>query len=488
MSDIKKLFAELADAKKKEDERNQSKPANVALRKVQERLRENNEMGELLEVFVDRKNTPKEIIKEVVVEKEVLVEKPSFQQPNPPEVEANFKAIQQKMKFLEQAIGKIAALGPGSGEVNFRYLDDVNRATMTESNDNWVLEYDSATGKVQFTEDIGPIQTVRFNLNHVHDEIRVPGTLCWGATDKTLNLEQPGGVTQQIGQELYVLAKNQSGSTITNGSFVGFAGVAMNGEARIAVAPYLADGSTPNLYGLGVATQDIPDGETGFVTTFGKVRELNTTGSSVGETWAMGDILYASPSNAGGFTKVKPTAPNNVLPAAAVLSVSATEGEIFVRPTFEQKQDYGRFSSTIDQTALSANTAYAISFNNTLVSNGITLTGTPSSRLTVSQSGFYQFDFTVQLSSTNSSSKNARIWIRKNGTENVPNSSRIFSLDSNSGFTVASIAYSISLNANEYVEIMYAMSDNALYLHAVPATAYAPAAPSILLSATQVQL
>lgn len=41
--------------------------------------------------------------------------KDSFQQPDPDLVDRNFKEVQLKLKFLEQAIGKIAATGPGGG-------------------------------------------------------------------------------------------------------------------------------------------------------------------------------------------------------------------------------------------------------------------------------------------------------------------------------------------------------------------------------------
>lgn len=47
----------------------------------------------------------------------------SFQQPDPPKVDPNIKDVQNKLKFLEQAIGRIAALGPGSGAAEIYNLD-----------------------------------------------------------------------------------------------------------------------------------------------------------------------------------------------------------------------------------------------------------------------------------------------------------------------------------------------------------------------------
>jgi len=45
----------------------------------------------------------------------------------------------------------------------------------------------------------------------------------------------------------------------------------------------------------------------------------------------------------------------------------------------------------------------------------------------------------------------------------------------------------ISLNASDYVEIMFAVDDTNLWLDASAATAFAPAAPAVLVAVTQVQ-
>jgi hypothetical protein len=392
----------------------------------------------------------------------------------------------RKINHLEQWVSRIAAAGPGSGEVNFRYLDDVKRSTMTSSNDNWVLEYDSATGHVQFTNQIGPIDYVRFDTNHTHEEERVEGTLCWDPSDRSLNLAHANGVVQQVGQEQYYNVRNLTGNTITNSTIIRFSGAQMNGNARILVEPFLADGTYPNLYVLGLATQDIANNTDGFVTSFGKVRDLNTTGNTVSEVWSQGDILYANPSVAGAFTNVKPTAPNNVNPVAAVLRVDTTEGEIFVRPTFEQEQLYGRFIKATDQIAGNVNFGWAVSFTDTQISNGVSL-GTPNTQIVVAESGLYQFDASVQITSTNSSTKNIRFWYRKNGTD-VPASARLVSINLNNGFTTLQMTQTFSLAANDYMEIVFATTDLAAYPHGAANTAYAPAAPAILLSVNQVQL
>lgn len=381
-------------------------------------------------------------------------------------------------QFLTRIQQQLASIG-GGGEVKFRYLDDVNRHTMTESNNNWVLEYDTATGKAQFTNQIGPIDYVKFDLNHTHEEERIPGTLCWSQEDLTLNLQHPNNVTQQVGQVLYGYVRNQTGNTIPQGAVVGFAGAEQNGTARLLISPYTANGVTSSLYILGVATENIEDGLDGHVTVWGKVRDLNMSAFNVG------DILYANPTVAGGFTNIKPTAPNNVIPIAAVLNNSNTAGEIFVRPTIEQKQPYGSFVDTNNHTANTANTAYAIPLNKTEFSSGISRDSLDNTKIVVQQSGLYNFQFSTQFVSTNAAAKDIYIWARKNGID-IPDSASRVSVVGNDVYFIASWNFVISLNANDYFQLMWATTDTSVSIIAPAATAFAPAIPSTILTVTLV--
>lgn len=303
------------------------------------------------------------------------------------------------------------------------------------------------------------------------------GELAWNAVDETLNLGLPNNVTLQIGQEMYARVANNTGTLIPNGAVVGFAGAT---DTALQIAPYLANGASPSLYILGIMTHDLPDsGDTGYCTVWGFVRGLNTA------AFNQGDILYASPSSAGGLTNVKPTAPNNVIPVAACVKSHATEGIIFVRPTIQQMQYYGVFSKITDQTPAVINTAYALTFDSTEIGNGI-VRGTPTSRIVVPVSGLYQFVVTVQISSASSSAKNVWLWFRKNGVD-VPNSARIVTISENNGYAPISLTQVISLTANQYVEIMFAASGINVRIDNVAATAFAPDAPATVLEVTQVQ-
>jgi hypothetical protein len=334
---------------------------------------------------------------------------------------------------------------------------------------------------------IGPIDLLRFDTTHTHEEERVVGTLCWSDEDDTLNLQHSNGVTQQIGQEVYGYVRNGTANTIFNGTAVQFSGAEQNGTARLLVSPMLADGTFPNLYGLGITTQDIDPGEDGYVTVWGKVRDVDTTGGA--ENWQVGDILYVSPTDAGELTNVKPTAPNNVVPMAAVLRVDATAGEIFVRPTVEQKMSYGKFSRTTDQAVVATNTAYVLDFDTTEISNGVDRVVGNTSRLQVDKSGLYQIDISAQVDATGGgfSAGTMFMWIRKNGVD-VPNSTRRQGVlgsapSANIGFVVI-----LSLDANDYIEIAYAGDSTALRFDAAAATAFAPSTAAVKVGVTQIQL
>jgi hypothetical protein len=170
--------------------------------------------------------------------------------------------------------------------------------------------------------------TIDFDLNYTGASTE--GRLSWNTTDATLDLGMGGGnATQQIGQEIYYRVKNQSGATISNGRVIRNAG-SVGASGRILGEYMIADGTYPFAKTLGIATEDILNGDEGLVTEFGVVRGLNTTGSLYGESWSDGDVLYVSPTIPGGLTVVEPQAPNQVLEIGVVIFANVANGSIFV--------------------------------------------------------------------------------------------------------------------------------------------------------------
>ena len=325
----------------------------------------------------------------------------------------------------------------------------------------------------------GPIRGTQITLTTSDTNVD-RGTIEWNNTERTLNVSMGDGIVQQVGYETYMLVKNDTGATIANGTVVGFSGV----SGEITIAPYVANSASNELYFIGVTTTDMPDQYVGSVTIYGKVRGLDTTGPGA-ETWSIGNILYVSPTTAGLLTNIRPTAPNAVIVVAAVLSVDATNGEIMVRPTTPIGLDYGSFDANVDQSLVATNTATPIALQITLSSNGVTLSD--SSRLNMSQSGFYQIDANIQMASGNSSTKTAYFWMRKNGTD-VTSTTRAVTSDINNGFTTVALNYTINLNAGDYIELYWAGDNTNLTLDALAASAFAPSSPSVLVKVSQLQL
>ena len=391
---------------------------------------------------------------------------------------AAFLTDQQQIRQFELLFSVVDELQVITG-TDFEYQADTAAATANEA----LAQISRLAAAVELLANGPAIQNNNSVVTDYIDLSESPAPtsktrrLAWNTTDQTVNLGMDYGVTQQIGQETYARVGNTTGSTIPNGTVVGFAGATSN---ALLVAPYLADGSQPTLYILGIMTHDLPDsGEKGYCTTWGFVRDLDTS------AFSPGDLLYASPTVAGALTNTKPTAPDNVIPIAACVTSNATTGIIFVRPTIQQMQYYGVFTKTTDQTPAVINTEYLLTFDNTQISNGVTIGGT-TSQIIVPESGLYQFDATVQLTSGSSSSKNIWVWWKKNGTA-IANSARLVTSDINNGYIPIALNETISLAANEYVELAFAADSTNVTVDSVAATAFAPAAPAVVLSVTQVQ-
>jgi len=139
---------------------------------------------------------------------------------------------------------------------------------------------------------------------------------------------------------------------------------------------------------------------------------------------------------------------------------------------------YGAFQDSTNQIAANTTTAYPMTFNTTDYSNGVSVVS--NSRLTVKSYGIYNLQFSAQLVNTDSSIHDMDIWFRKNGT-NVPASNSRYSVPNShggvDGHTIAALNYYIELNANDYVEIMWATDNTAVSIQQL-ATRTSPDTPS----------
>ena len=133
---------------------------------------------------------------------------------------------------------------------------------------------------------------------------------------------------------------------------------------------------------------------------------------------------------------------------------------------------YGSYFDTTIQQALLPNTPYEMLLNSIDVENGVVLDA--SKRLRVLNNGVYNLQFSAQLFRTGGGTSAAvDIWIRKNGID-VPSSSTKVNLNANGVYLVASWNWFVQMNAGEWVEIMWSVTDVRIQLQYEPANLIVP--------------
>lgn len=169
----------------------------------------------------------------------------------------------------------------------------------------------------------------------------------------------------------------------------------------------------------------------------------------------------------------------------AVNSLSDEVNGIGVTPVitpFAPRLRYGSFYDTTTQVAAAPNTAYAMTFNGTDLSNGVYI-GTPASRIYVDTLNVYNIQFSAQLDKTSGGVGIWWAWLRKNGLD-VPNSGSQVRIQGNDAEAVAAWNFLLRLNAGDYFELMWAVDTIDIQIATFAASAIHPAIPSVLLTVT----
>jgi len=145
---------------------------------------------------------------------------------------------------------------------------------------------------------------------------------------------------------------------------------------------------------------------------------------------------------------------------------------------------YGAFQDSTDQVAANTTTAYAITFDTTDFSNGVTLSN--SSRLNVVTAGLYNCQFSIQFKNTTNDTQDVDVWFRKNGT-NIAKSNSRFGLAprksaGDPSHTVAALNFFVDMAENDYIEIMWRPSDTGVSIehYGTSTTPTRPAVPSVI--------
>ena len=147
---------------------------------------------------------------------------------------------------------------------------------------------------------------------------------------------------------------------------------------------------------------------------------------------------------------------------------------------------YGAFQDSTNQVAANTTTAYAVTFNTTDFANGVTVAS--NSRITVADAGIWNLQFSIQFTNTTNSSQDVDVWFRVNGS-NVANSNSRFGFAPRKSagdpyHTIAAMNYFVSLNATNYVEIMWRPTDTGVSIeqYAAGTSPTRPAVPSAIVT------
>jgi len=191
----------------------------------------------------------------------------------------------------------------------------------------------------------------------VSDPVNPPAGFTWWNDDEfTLNIATGRQSVIQVAQEDLWLIYNNTAGAFSDGQIVHIGGGATDGTVHANLAQANEFENCDRI--IAVVTGSIPPGEKGFVTTRGKVRDVNTVTVGLGK-------IYLSPDVPGGITLVEPQFPNYVFEIGGVTVYDAIDGVIDI-------SIQGEVSNTLHNFW---NGTFRETFNFTVSSNATIVTG-----------------------------------------------------------------------------------------------------------------
>ena len=182
------------------------------------------------------------------------------------------------------------------------------------------------------------------------------------------------GASYNQGDPIYEVVRNSTGATLLKGQIVYLSGATGN---KVNVSLAIASGDATSARTIGWVAEDIVKNTDGLIMMFGYLEGIDTSAAN-----AVGDILYLSPTVAGGWTSTKPQAPQHLVYVGVCVRKNASNGAVSVhiqngyeldelhnvQITNEQNNDLIQYNSATDlwknvqPSTLSVGTAtYAVS-------------------------------------------------------------------------------------------------------------------------------
>lgn len=122
----------------------------------------------------------------------------------------------------------------------------------------------------------------------------------------------------------------------------------------------------------------------------------------------------------------------------------------------------GEFISTSSQYVADTTVAQAVTYNSTSLHGIGTDEASPSTQIILPSIGDYRLTFSAMCYTESNGEETIDIWLRKNGTTNVPNSSTRVDIPKQGAFAVMAASFVVSSTAStDYYELMMCGSSNA---------------------------
>jgi hypothetical protein len=150
------------------------------------------------------------------------------------------------------------------------------------------------------------------------------------------------------------------------------------------------------------------------------------------------------------------------------------------------------YGSFIDTSTIAAvpNVSTPVLFNGVNTNSSQVYIGTPTSRIYITNSGVYNYAFSVQVSNSTAQIHPLEVWVRQNGVD-IPNSSSVVNLPVKRGSvdseTILALNLLVPVQAGDYLELVWLSDNAAVSLSTIPASAVAPIhpqAPAVILTVT----
>ena len=208
----------------------------------------------------------------------------------------------------------------------FSIIDNLSSGTLFSVSDIAGLPFMEidASGDIklaQFGNTVTTYKPIQFSNTGIptHQE----GMLFYDDDNKALAYyNEEADVTLQIGQEQFLRSRNTTGATITNGSIVIITGA--HGNVAPTISGAIATSESASQV-IGVATHNIEDNSFGYVTTYGIVRDVDTS------AFSDGDEIFLSSTSVGSGTPIVPPLPNYKVSIGHVIRSHATAGSMLVQ-------------------------------------------------------------------------------------------------------------------------------------------------------------